>query len=249
MKKIVLFLILMTLISGCGQNEPAGPSVESLLMENEQLLAEVKGLNEKLNEANTVISKVAGEDKEPTFISYIDTSETIKGFNSFDGKIFLPTTLEFPASNQSSGVGYISLVQNIEIYPSQNWSSKISGTNIEMQHSNEIKASLKLASTKESLTADEIKEKVMMPVINSMPANSVKYSTVFLEEFPRGNIATIEAFIDGKEATMKLICINIGEVVILGNSVYLGPKSDVNEEIIETLLRSMKVLNQKLTFN
>lgn len=168
-------------------------------------------------------------------------------FNSQDAKIIFPTTFQYPNSTEASPNGSISIVDNVSVIPGANWTTKLNGTSLEMSHSSGISGTIKVSTITTVQTSDVIKNEVVMPWFQNIPAETLTTNDIFLSNASSGVQVKTPTMIDSENAQLTCGMLANGTNAVVYVFVYRGDKDSNKEENIANVVNSIKVFGNNVS--
>lgn len=253
MNKKAISLILLTLVSislvGCGgEKDPLSELSKKELIElaNTQT-ALIDENSNRISELEDLLQGVGLEEVTTAGISIMEDGTDRVTFNSLDGKIKFPTPFEYPGSTQTSSTSSIDVTTTLKIVPTINWSAKISGTTVTLEHNTGISGTIKSGYIEELYDRQLLQEEVMSAFFKDFPPATVKYSKLFLNDQWWGVDGQTPTRIDGEDAYLRAGMLGFGEQSFVYVFVYKGAEDQAKSEAILSLLRTMTLSGQPLS--
>ncbi len=248
MKKILelgMILVLMITMVACGKD--TGPTKEDLQRENSAMLSLLKENEDKIKSLEDTLKALSGEVN--TAIGYMDGGAGKQSFYTINDKVIFPVPFEYKGTTQAPNTAGLSITQNVVVSPSNNWLIKINGTTGEFYHPSNITGVIRVGNIQQAIHADKVQEEVFKPFIDSIPHGNVVYGKLFLDSNCWGNHATIITTVNEKNAVLKAGALGIGNISITYMFYYDGDRDSTKDELIDNLVKTMKVNSQQLSFN
>lgn len=231
-------------ITGCKKDE--GPTKEELQAENSMMISMLAEKEVQIEQLNNTVQSLMGSDGPATAISEVADGTGNKTFNSIGGKIIFPTNLEYKDSVQGPNTSSIKLSERITIVPSDNWVIQMNGTTTKYSHPNGIYGTIKVSAIKEAFKNNIISEEVMNPFLDSIPYTKCETGTIYLEQTERGIYADVNILNNGKPAVMKCGVMGYIDTAMVYTFYYEGDYDATKDELINSLLKTIKVGQQQL---
>lgn len=248
-KKLIASLIVCTatfsLLTGC-----FGKSEDPLASESkDNLITYIKQLEQENTDLDNKLKGVQTDDVETAAISQFSDGTGRLTLNSVDKIVTLPTPFEYPTSLQSYNASAIELTDSITIKPSSNWAISLTGTEVQLEHSNGISGVIKIGNIDTNAEIDTVVED-LQPYIsgffNTMPPETIKYTKIYVDTDWKGMDASANTFINEKDAQLRCGMIGYNELCITYMFAYIGEQDASKDELILSLLQTMKVYDKEL---
>lgn len=241
---LALAAILSVGVTGCKKD--SGPTIEEVQAENTMMMNMLAEKETQIEQLNNTVQSLMGSDGPATAISEVADGTGNKTFNSIGGKIIFPTNLEYKNSVQGPNTSSIKLSDRITIVPSDNWVIQMNGTTTKYSHPNGIYGTIKVSAIDEAFKNEVIDEEVMTPFLNSIPSTKCEKGTVYLEQTERGLYADLNILNNGKPAVMKCGVMGYIDTAMVYTFYYEGDYDATKDELINSLLKTIKVGQQQL---
>lgn len=249
---LALSIASLTLIglTGCG-NENEDPlmseSKESLVaMVNEGNARENEYLT-KITELETLLKGVQGEEVKTSGIEVMDDGTGRETFVSVDGQITFPVEFNYPGATQAtSEETCIKINEAFSVRPTSNWTIKMDGASISLYHTSGISGKITVGKRDRDVqktTLDELKAYMNDTFFSELPPESVKYSTIFINGTEFGWDASSHTFIDSEDARLRCGLIGYSDQSLQYFFVYKGEEDSAKNEVIVSLLQTIKAWN------
>ena len=243
---MALLAVVGVSISLCGCNKESGPTVEELQAENQTMLSMLAEKEAQLEQLNEVVQSLRGSDGPATAISEVADGTGNKTFNSIGGKIIFPTNLEYAGSVQGPNTACLKISDRITISPSDNWVIQINGTTTKYSHPNGIHGTIKVSAIEEVAKQEVVDAEVMTPFLESIPYTKCEKGTIYLEQSAKGMDADLSILNNGKPAVMKCGAMGYIDTAMVYTFYYEGDYDATKDELINSLLKTIKVGQQQL---
>lgn len=250
-KKLTVLMLVITLISltGCG-NKSKDPlmsmkKAELVNLANSQM-TELEQAYTRIDEVEKLLKGIQDEEVPSAAISVMGDGTGRLTFNSFQDKIIFPKPFEYPGSTQISNTASVNITQSLNVSPTNNWSMRLKGTTLELEHSSGISGIIKAGAIKEIHPRETLQDEVFAPFFAELPPDTVIYSKLFLDDNWWGLQAMTSTFIDSEDAYLRMGMAGIGEQCFTYSFVYKGKQDAGKDEVILTLLKTVKLFGQTL---
>lgn len=246
-KKIALVAIAGILafsMAGCRKED--GPTIADMQAENEMMASMIVSKDAQIEQMNSTIQSLMGSDGPATAITEVADGTGNKTFNSIGGKILFPTNLEYANSVQAPNNCSIKLSERVTIVPSDNWVIQLNGTTTKYSHPNGIYGTIKISSIGEAKKTSEINETMLQPFLSSIPYTKCETGLIYLEQNERGMCANLNILNNGKPAAMKCGILGYIDTAMVYTFYYEGDYDATKDELINSLLKTVKVGQQQL---
>ena len=249
-KKLIALGLIATLVTltGCGKNDGSLDSMsksELVELANSQM-TELEQAYTKIEEAEKLLKGIQGEEVPSAAISAMGDGTGRLTFNSFQNKIIFPKPFEYPGSTQISNTASVNITQSLNVAPTNNWALKLSGTTLELEHTSGISGKITAGEIRELYPRETMQDEVFTQFFAELPPDTVKYSKLFLDDNWWGLQAMSPTFIDSEDAFLRVGMAGIGEQCFTYSFVYKGKQDAGKDEVILTLLKTMKLFGQTL---
>ena len=250
-KKLTVLMLAITLISltGCGNksNDPlmGMKKVELVNLANSQM-TELEQAYTRIDEVEKLLKGIQDEEVPSAAISVMGDGTGRLTFNSFQDKIIFPKPFEYPGSTQISNTASVNITKSLKVAPTSNWALRLKGTELELEHASGISGTIKAGMIKEMFPRESMQEEVFAPFFEELPPDTVKYSKLFLDDNWWGLQAMTPTFIDSEEAYLRMGMLGIGDQCFTYSFVYKGKPDVGKDEVILTLLKTVKLSEQTL---
>lgn len=255
-KKIIALILAITTVvglSGCQKDENQDP----LLSESKQSLVDmVNSTNnelitcyDRISELETLLKGVQGE-KEPTpAISEMSDGTGRLTFNTVDGIITLPSEFKYPGSAQAPNTSSINISESVKITPTSNWTCKLTGTKLEVNHTSGIAGNITVGVLDREAQKTQAAElqAYLTEFFTGLPPETIKYSRLYLNDNWFGLDAVSHTFIDEKDAMIRCGILGYGEVSVQYFFVYKGERDAAKDEVILSLIKTLNVWNIQMS--
>lgn len=241
------------LLTGCGNSEEKDPLLSSSKKDLVSYIRNLEKMSEddgaRIEELEKMLKGIQGETVEKAAITEFSDGTGRLTLNSLDTMVSLPTPFEYPNSSQSYNTSTVNISNNISVKPSPNWVAKLSGTQVEFQHSSsEISGIIKVG--KIDSTAEKVQVSSLTDHINeffsSMPPANITYKRLYVNQNWMGMDASAHTFIDEEDAMLRCGMIGFSDVCITYMFAYKGEADTSKDELILTLLQTMQIYSNEL---
>jgi len=241
MKKVLILILILSFgLYGCGEK---GKTKEELEQENAVMLEMLKENEVVINNLQNTIQTLTGSESG-NFIQSIN-----KGLTEINNKVMFPTQLTFNGIKEAPAEGRVIMTRNVSIYPSNNWVIKLSGSTAELGHSSGVYGTIKVGVLSEKINPQEINERVLKPFYSKFSKTSPIMSNIFVGDVNWGKQALINAEIEGRSAVVYAGFIGTGGTAVIYTFMYEGTIDKMKNELINTLIKSMKIGGMQVRFN
>lgn len=244
---ITVILLIIIIISSLGKKNDNGATANEVIQQNEALDRVIREYEEKISSLENTLKALTGELK--TAIGSIDDGSNKKTFNTINDKIVFPKPFEYTGSTQASNTSSVNLATNVSIAPSNNWLIKLEGAGAKFSHPNGIEGEVVIGNIIQAIGHDKVQSEVLEPFLKGIPKGNVVYGKLFLDDNPWGSYANAEIIVDNEPGMLKIGALGIANTSIVYMFYYSGQQDDTKNELIDVMLRTMKVNNQQLRFN
>lgn len=257
MKKLLaLSLASLTLVGlvGCS-NEDEDPlmseSKESLVaMINEGNTRENEYLT-RISELETLLKGVQGEEVETSGIETMDDGTGRETFVSTDGQITFPVEFNYPGATQATNEETcVKINEAFSVRPTSNWTVKVDGASIELYHTSGISGKITVGKRDRDVqktTLDELKTYMNDTFFAELPPESITYNTIFINGKEFGWDASSHTFIDSEDAKLRCGLVGYSDQSLQYFFVYKGEDDSAKNEVILSLLQTIKAWNDNLS--
>lgn len=247
MKKIVALGLVVSMTLGvvaCGSSEkdPLTKVSKNELIEAYRELEEINAnLTNNIEQRDQVIKAMQEVDAPTAAISSTGDGSGGMTFNSYDAKIIFPTSFQYPGSQQMSANGAIDIVNNVSITPGSNWTCKMNGSTLELEHSSKISGTIKVGRITQLYDKSLLQADVLAPWLQELPRDQVVYNNIFLGNDMWGVQATTPTTIDSEDAFLRCGMLGYGEYSVVYVFVYRGLQDVNKDESITSILNTMTI--------
>lgn len=246
-KVMAAMLIASMTLTACGGGDPMSKMSKSELIEAyKQLESEKDDAVIELADLKMMMSGIQSEDVPSATVSAVGDGTGRITFNSYDSQIVFPSTFEYPNSSEVASSSSINVTSSVSLVASTNWTCKLSGSSITLEHSSGISGTIKIGKIIDPYDRDALKDEVLAPWFSELPPSTVIYNDIFIGDNMWGKQATASTLIDEQDAMLKCGMVGLGEVSMVYVFVYRGLEDNNKEEIILNLLNSIKFLGMDL---
>lgn len=224
---------VMFSLTGCGDDESAGlkKQVKDLQAQNQQLMTD------KSNNAIT-------EQSVDSSLQIIDESGSLEFFKLED-KIIFPNELSLPDSSTGVSDSIVRVGSSFAFTPSDNWVTKIKGSEVQFNHPANVWGSIKSVSLSETVPFESYKP-IIQGFFSRFPKTNIAYRSLFLDEYELGVLARAEIKVDKKDHVLNVGFVSRGEVGVLFMFDYEDNKTGIQQELVDTLIGSGTLSNTKI---
>ena len=249
--KIVLILLIIAMlvcITGCkNKKDPLTKLSKDELVEiiNGQL-EDLNDKDEEIKELKDGLKGVQTENGPTSAIISIGDGKGRTTFNSVDGKIIFPKPFEYPGSTQAPNTSSVNITSTLSIIPTNNWITVLDGTTLELEHVNGTKGIIRAGQIKQAYNREELQKEVMNEFFSELPPSDVIYKKLFLNDQWWGIEGLTSTTINENKAYIRCGMLGLGEQSFVYMFLYDGEKDSGKDEIIISLLRTIKMFGQQL---
>lgn len=256
-RKVIVLGLASSMIfglSGCfSKDDNADPlmsqSKEELVSYIHTLETEANTNSERVLELEELLKGVQGEERTTSAITqFSDGTGRLTLGTDENGIIQLPAPFEYPNSLQASNSSSVAITDAITIKPSSNWVMKLVGTELQLEHSSGISGTISVGAidkTKPRVRVEELGDAINL-FFQSMPPETVKLNRIYLKKSWTGTDAIAHTFVDQSDAMIRCGLISSGDTCISYMFSYLGEQDAAKDELILTLLQTIKIGAQEL---
>lgn len=247
----IMSLTLVTL-TGCKNKDPL--SYEE--MDKEQLVEELYAMDNKYdtifkeNEKYKDMLKVLDSSGSTApSISVMNDGSGHLTFNTYDSKMIFPNTFVYPGTVEISANTKIVLADQFSISPTNGWITKLNGASLELEHSSGISGLIKVGSIDELYVTGSFREDILQPWFKDISTDTVVYSDIFVNNKMWGGQAKAPIYIDEELAYLKAGMYGLGKYSVQYVFVYRGANDPGKDELVDSLLNTMELLNLDVSVN
>ena len=208
--------------------------------------SEIVDLEAKVEELEKTLQVLAGGDV--TSIDSIDVGGDDSILKAINGKVIFSKNLEYPGVEQSANESSLNLSSRIKVTPSVNWVVKMGGTKTDYVHPTGVRGTITLGNAKTMYKTDEL-EVTLDEFLGSINATNIVKGKVFLNGTERGVEAKINVIIGNRPYKARVGTLGYNGQVITFMFYYEGDTDANKDELINTLLSSIRVGEQILSIN
>lgn len=251
---LVLSIVMITgLMTGCSSKGEKDPLLDN---SKEDLVMYIRNLEKiseedsaRIEELETMLKGVQGETVETSAIKEFSDGTGRETLTSIDSMVTLPVPFEYPNASQSYNTSAVSISDNITVKPSPNWTVKLSGTQVDFQHTGSNISGIikvgKIDSTAEKVQVSSLTDHINEFFSNMPPAN-ITYKRLYVNQNWMGMDASAHTFIDEEDAQLRCGMIGFSDVCITYMFAYKGEADSSKDELILTLLQTMQIYSNEL---
>lgn len=249
LKKMAVFvgvISLILLVVGCQKSDDPLMNMkkEELVQMVKDQSAELAEKDDRIAELEDLVKALQGSKEAATStISVLKDGRST--FNSIKGQIFLPENFEYPGSTQAPNTSSVNITNTLRLSITYNWMIRLSGTMLELEHSDGIYGIMKAGYIDEMQTPESLKL-YMESFFEKIPKESIQYSKLFLEDQWWGMEAKVKTLIDQEEAYLRCGMIGFSNQSLIYMFCYSGERNDTKEEAIINILSSVKMFELPL---
>lgn len=207
-------------------------------------------MSDRIDSLEEMLKGVQGEEVKGSGITEFNDGTGRLTLNSIDSVVELPKPFEYPKSVQYYNNSSISLDDGITIKPSSNWIVSLSGTQINLQHnSSEIYGVITIGgfdkADRNKPAASDLNDSIN-EFFESMPPETISMSRIFVDSNWCGTNAKAHTFIDQEDAQIRCGFFGFGDLNITYWFAYKGLEDPSKDELIITLMQTMKIYKNNL---
>lgn len=233
--KLVLILcvsVLCSALSGC-----SAATVLEKNKEIEQKDEQINNLQDEIAQLRVDIKNLSVTEVSPeTSLKEVEGTE-VPVFETIDGKIKFPNTLQLPNSKFDVNNSYVMVGSRFRFNPSNNWLMRLKGTSLEFSHPSKLWGTIKAVSITEPMPFESM-QPLLQNFFNGFPATTITYRKVFIEDAISGLIAKANLTVDGKPHVVNVGFVQRGEFAVLILFDFEDDNSGVQQELIDLLISS-----------
>lgn len=226
-------LVVISSLTGCG-----GVTKEELQAQNNMLISDLSEAEEEIEKLETTIKTLVGDNSLVGITKVADGSK--ETFNSVDGNILFPAELSYTGSYQAPNTASLNLASRISIKPSDNWKIQINGTTTKYSHPDGVYGTIKIVGIEEPIKGEFIEEQMIDPFTSAIPYTSKSNAKIYLDDIWRGMNTEMTVLNNEKPAVIKAGLVGQGDTAIIYSFYYNGDKNATKNELITTLLQTIK---------
>lgn len=246
----LVYALTMGLFIGCNKEDKDPLEVHSkkeLIEMVNYKDTEIATLEASKIELETLLKGIQEVDGPTSAISALSDGTGRLTFNSINGKIIFPVPFEYPGATQAPNTASLNIAKLVSIIPTGNWTMKQSGTQLEMEHPSGACGIFKIGSIKQVASRETMQTEVFGAFFNEeFPPDTITYSKIFLETNWLGLQADTMTRVDEKDAKLKCGMVGVGNVALTYMFIYDGESDPTTEEVIMSLVNTIKVGGQQL---
>lgn len=201
-------------------------------------------VREQYNKLNELYKQSSGGSAPTSAISETGDGTGRFTFNSVDSKIIFPSTFEYPNSMRATGESSVKITDKVSIVPGQNWMFKIVNQTLDVESITGVSGTIKVGIQPSALTGDEIKNQVLAPWFEHIPAESINYSDIIINEGRYGAQAVTPTLISSEDAQLRCGMFAYGQTCVTYVFVYRGEKDITKDESITNFLNTVVIEEQ-----
>lgn len=254
-KKVLALTLVSTALLGltsCGNN-----SDDPLMSQSKQSLVDmINSTNEELvscyeqiDELNNLLTSVSEEKGPTSAITEMSDGTGRKTFNTVDGQFSLPVDFKYPGSQQAPNTSSINISEAVSIIPTSNWDCKLVGTTLELSHSSGIAGTISIGLLDREAQKTQASELqgYLDEMLASLPIDSKKPSSLFVNDTLFGVDNVSHTFIDEEDAMIRCGILGFSDISVQYFFVYKGKQDSAKDEVILSLIKTMKIWNSNLS--
>lgn len=252
-KKLACLMLASTLVvaSGCSKSDDPlmAESKESLVNMVNEMNTELNDNYTRIAELEELLKGVQGEESPEAGIVEIGDGTGRLTFTSVNDTIKLPVEFVYPGSQQAPSTSSVNISEAISIRPTSNWTVKVSGTKIELYHSSGVSGVITVGTLDreaQKTQAADLQEH-LNTFFSKLPPETIKYNRIYLDDYWCGMDAISHTFIDSADAMIRCGLFGYGEVSGQYMFVYTGSQDAAKDEVILSLVKTMKVWNSNIS--
>lgn len=249
--------MLMTNLVACGKKDDEAASLkraskDDIIKQYEQLKTDYNDLSITYNELLNSFSGEFSANQKDVGIKEIGDGTGRFTLSSNDAKIYFSKELVFPHASEVSASGSISITKDATIQAADNWITNLSGSELTLEHTSGISGTVKIGSYTDDMDMEYIKDKYLPTwVEDDIPPTECTYSYIFLKgsQTKLGAQVAAPTTVDGKDATLRCGVFGYMGVAVSYVFVYRGTKDNTKDELIKTVLNSIQIGKNSVTFD
>ena len=246
---VVLIAISLFAVTGCGtpSKDPLAKlsNADLISLANTQA-AKIADDGVKMTALQTLMKGIQSASSPTAAISTIDDGTGRLTFNSVAGKIVFPAPFEYPGSTQAPNTSSINITSTISIVPTDNWTTILKGTELDLQHSDGISGIIKAGYINNIYDRTKMQSEVMDKFFSGLPPETIVYSKLFLNDQWWGMEAKLPTTIDNAPAYLRAGMLGLGSQCFTYVFVYTGKPDAGKDETIVSLLKTLTMTGQQL---
>lgn len=244
MKKRVACMILVMSLSMTGCSADGEPSSDLMKEKKETVVNMYYELSNQYNDLATQYAETQAKLEEVYEEKQINPGITTVGdgaktLNSLNDMVEFNEPLEYPNTQVIPASGYVAITNNVRVPARDNWTTRLSGSTLYMQHSNGISATLS-ASEFVQFSDSGIKD-IVTGFVSQLTSDEITYSDVFINGEVWGGDAKFPCLVNGNNAVMQCGIVVHGNVALSYIFIYQGDRDITKDEAIKSLLNSVSI--------
>lgn len=176
------------------------------------------------------------EESLATSLQVLDETG-IPEFVTIDKKLNFPQALKLDKSVEDVNDSAIQVGSGFRFLPSENWVSKLVGTELKMNHPAKIVGSMKAVAINEMYDESYMKA-LLQYFFSGYPKTTIKYRKVFMDDMVSGMVARAAVKVDKKPHVFNVGFVMRAESAIIFIFDYEDNKSGVQQELVDLLLQT-----------
>lgn len=237
---IGLIVTVMLGVTGCS----GGKSKADLERENAAMLDMLKENENKIASLEALVKSLTGSEPK----NVIESLRT-DSINEINKVLILPAQLVYKGSTEAPGTGTLNISQNVSIVPSNNWVVKSNGSTAELGHKSGIYGVIKVGTIKDVLQPDVVESDVLKPFYSKFTTSSLSVGNIFVGDVCWGKQVVMQTKIGDSDGVVQAGALGVGGTSVVYTFTYKGQYDSTKSELINILLKSMKVNNMPVNFN
>lgn len=241
---LVAIGVLCMSLTGCDKTvQEQKKQIESLNETITGLNAQIEQLNQDLNDTTVTESKMT------TSLQKVD-GKTVPEFVFVNDAIVFPNKFEIPEAKVDAAVTKISVGSKYSISPTNNWSIRMDGSEVNLNHTSKIWGTMK------SLTVDDVTpykdESVLKGLLQNFfvgfPATNITYTKIYIDERFTGMLAYAPITVENKNYGVLVGCNLRSPYSMSFLFTFEDDGSGVQKELVINLLKTVRYGDSAFAF-
>lgn len=250
---ILIAVLVMTTLAGCGEKKELTLEQQVKKMSKADLQKNYLAIYDQYesvcaenDDLRTMLSGIQNEEVPSAAIGITGDGTGRFTFNSTDSKIIFPTTYQYPNAEQIAPNGEISIVKDVAVGVNSTWIYKLTGANLELEHSSGISGTIKVSKIGSNYPVDILQSDVMEPWFEGLPPSELQYTKIFVNNQAYGVQAKTPTLIDSEDAFITTGMLGFGTYSVTYIFVYRGLQDSSKDESINNVVNSIRINNNSL---
>lgn len=223
-------------LSACGENVDYETQIAELQTENDSLYAEIEELQSQLDDKSGI------DTESPTTISSYNTEAEVEEVGNVTSKVQVDGLLEYTGAVQAPNTASINLLDTATIEPTNNWSIRMDGTTTYYSHPAGVVGVIKMSHIDDEIPSEYYEDEFIKPFLDALPQNGVsRTSRIYVDTKYAGISAEASLSSSETPAILKFGVFGRNETACVYCFYYEGKKDATKSELVDTLIKSMKV--------